>query len=167
MSCITKLLEIKGDREILPIHKRAVIEGGGNYKGFEYLVTFTQYGTRCGYVAIPDGFRGDYTDIDCHGGVTFSERDHGAKDLLPIACNDLWIGFDCAHWGDMRDLETSKKYFPEDMAIEMYQELHKEIHEMEKQDPHFSHKTYDYVEKECQSIIDQLLGSEHASTQNI
>jgi hypothetical protein len=31
MSCITKLLEMKGDREILPIHSQAVIEGGGSY----------------------------------------------------------------------------------------------------------------------------------------
>ncbi len=167
MSCITKLLEIKGDREILPIHRRAVIEGGGRYKDFEYLVTFTQYGTRCGYVAIPDGFRGNTSNIDCHGGVTFEDRDHGAKDLLPIACNDLWIGFDCAHFGDMRCGETAKKYFPDDPQVDLMNEVHTDVHEMEMRDPHCSHKTYEFVEQECQSIIDQLLGSQNASTQNI
>lgn len=157
MSCITKLLELKGDKETLPVHSGVVIEGGGNYKGYEYLVTFTRYGTRCGYVAIPDGNGRDYDDIRCHGGLTFSGTDHGAKDLLPTPCNDMWLGFDCAHWGDMRCGETAKKYFPEDEQIDMLNDAHIDVHEMELRDPHCSHKTYEYVEQECHSIIDQLI----------
>lgn len=157
MSCITQLLEMKGDREILPIHGQAVIEGGGSYKGYEYLITFTSHGTRCGYVAIPDGHRGDNVDVHCHGGITFSDRDHGAKDLLPIACNDLWIGFDCAHYGDRNDLELAKKYFGGSDRFDILMDLHKEVEALERADHFFSHKTYKFVEKECKYIIDQLL----------
>ncbi|HMG68274.1 MAG TPA: hypothetical protein VK588_11335, partial [Chitinophagaceae bacterium] len=102
MSCITEILKIKGDRAILPIlrdekvGKAVVIEGGGHWLGFEYLITFTDLGHRCGYVAIPPGHVADKEhdrredwDIDCHGGVTFINRKHSAKTLLgENACTD-------------------------------------------------------------------------------
>jgi len=163
MSCITKLLEIKGDKDILPIHEQCVIEGGGNYKGFEFLITFTSHGTRCGYVAIPDGFGGSLSSIYCHGGVTFEGRDHGAKDLLPIPCNDTWIGFDCAHYGDSHDYETAKKYFVNPEKFDFLMEIHKDVEALEVTDPFFSHKTYEFVEKECQYIIDQLVEQQDAA----
>jgi len=163
MSCITKLLEIKGDKDILPIHEQCVIEGGGNYKGFEFLITFTSHGTRCGYVAIPDGFGGSLSSIYCHGGVTFEGRDHGAKDLLPIPCNDTWIGFDCAHYGDSNDLELAKKYFGGGRRFDILMEIHKDVEALEVTDPFFSHKTYEFVEKECQYIIDQLVEQQDAA----
>lgn len=163
MSCITKLLEIKGDKDILPIHESAVIEGGGSHKGYEYLITFTSHGTRCGYVAIPDGHRGDCVDINCHGDITFSGTDHGAKDLLPIPCNDLWIGFDCAHYGDKHDYETAKKYFGKEGRFDAIMEIHKDVEALENLDPMFSHKTFEFVELECKYIIEQLVDSQEAA----
>jgi hypothetical protein len=164
MSCITKLLEMKGDQEILPIHDECVIEGGGIYKDYEYLITFTSHGTRCGYVALKpketeifDEEKKNeqyyYPDIECHGGATFYGSDHGAKNLLPVPCTDVWIGFDCAHAGDGYDKELTKKYFhKQTFSDEFYESM-----------TGFSlrgeviHRTYDYVEQECQSIIDQLI----------
>lgn len=161
MSCITKILELKGDAEFLPLHDQVVIEGGGDYKGYEYLITFTSYGTRCGYVAVPPEQDYDSSQLDVHGGVTFEENDHGAKNLLPTPCNDMWIGFDAAHYGDMRDMEQAKKYFgglPRfDKTFEIINELHKEVHEMEMRDPHCSHKTFDYMAEQCKFMIDQLI----------
>jgi hypothetical protein len=161
MSCITQLLELKGDKEFLPIHNEVVIEGGGVYKGHEYLITFTEHGHRCGYVAIPSGVTVDTDDINCHGGVTFEDEHHHAKSLLPVPCNDTWIGFDAAHWGDMPCRDTSRKYFGHsDVAlkkIKIMEEIHKDIHEMESKDPSFSHKTFEYMEEQCKSVIDQLL----------
>lgn len=149
MSCITKLLEMKGEKEILPIHSEAVIEGGGHYKGHEYLITFTRHGSRCGYVAIPDGHSGDYDNILCHGGITFSDIDHNAKDLLQTTCNDLWIGFDAAHSMDGHDMVKAKHYFPDlDQSI---------IDSFNRVSEWGTHRTYDYIESECHHIIDQLL----------
>ena len=161
MSCITKLLEMKGDKDFLAVHDQVVIEGGGNYKGFEYLITFTSYGTRCGYVAIPDDKNYDSSELYVHGGITFEDRTHGAKNLLPTPCNDMWLGFDAAHFGDMRDMEQAKKYFggtPRfDATFEMINELHKEVHEMEMRDPNCSHKTFSYMADECKHLIDQII----------
>jgi hypothetical protein len=157
---------MKGEKEYLPIHEQVVIEGGGTYKGYEYLIVFTQHGHRCGYVAIPDGLRVNSDDINCHGGVTFEDESHSAKDLLPTPCNDLWIGFDAAHWGDIACRKTSRKYFGhiEKAAkqISVLEEICKEITEMELADPQFSHKTYQYMENECHNIIDQLMESQAA-----
>jgi hypothetical protein len=145
---------MKGDKEILPIHSQAVIEGGGSYKGYEYLITFTRHGSRCGYVAIPDGHRGDCADLDCHGGVTFSGTDHNAKDLLPIACNDLWIGFDAAHYMDKHDMVLAKKYFP-DLEPEIVRAFSDGII-----GEHGRHRTYQYMEDQCHYLIDQLVDSQ-------
>jgi len=158
MSCITQLLEMKGEREVLPIHRGAVIEGGGCYKGYEYIITFVGRGHRCGYVAVPDGDWSDDDDIDCHGGITFSSKNHGAKALLPVACNDLWIGFDAAHAWDLPCYETDRKYFLYDHdRINSLEECMGELSEMGAR-----HRTYQYMEAECKSIIDQLIGRKAA-----
>lgn len=154
MSCITKLLEMKGDKKCLPINNRSVIEGGGIYNDYEYLITFTSHGARCGYVAIPEGQDYDSSEISCHGGLTFEGDDHGTKYLLPIPCSDTWLGFDCAHAYDGYDKELAQKYFgKQTFSDDFYTAmsgfgLRDEV----------THRTYDYVEKECQSIIDQLMG---------
>lgn len=63
------------------------------YNGFPYRVKkHDNLGHLCGYVGmhvIPD----DYKDIDAHGGITFNGRFENV-DLK-------WIGFDCAHAGDL------------------------------------------------------------------
>jgi hypothetical protein len=163
MSCITQLLKLKGDKEILPIHKECVIEGGGVYKDREFLITFTSHGTRCGYVALtPEetqkfneeraGEYSYYPDLECHGGVTFYGEDHGAKNLLPVHCNDAWVGFDCAHSGDGHDRELTKKYFGKEIFSE---EFFKSMEQL-RMWGEVTHRTFDYVEAECKSIIDQL-----------
>lgn len=162
MSCITKLLELKGDKDVLPIHEDVVIEGGGTYKEYEYLITFTARGTRCAYVALKpeeaERFNEEkganeyyYPDLDCHGGITFFGSDHSAKSLLPVYCEDTWVGFDAAHAWDLEDMETAERYFPEGNRYVQYRK--------ENPMPDFGdsfHRSYEYMEKECHSIIDQL-----------
>jgi hypothetical protein len=160
MSCITKILELKGDKEILPYRDQAVIEGGGHHRGYEFLITFVENGHRCGYVAIPEGIKFDADELHVHGGITFEDENHRAKDLLPQHCSDTWIGFDAAHWGDIACRETSRKYFNGQeslIKISIMEDIHKEILELELADPQFSHKTYDYMVNECKSLIDQLI----------
>lgn len=161
MSCITQLLALKGGKEFFPINNSVVIEGGGIYKDYEFLITFVEHGNRCGYVAIPSGITYDSYEINIHGGITFESKEHAAKNLLSIPCDDMWLGFDAAHYLDMGDFETAKKYFGENadlmLGINLREQLDQEVGELERQDPNFSHKTFDYMVNECKSLIDQLI----------
>lgn len=164
MSCITEILKITKNEPYLVKDKSdsegVVIEGGGEYNGYEFIVTFTPMGHRCGYVALPadhkmnkreEHFNG-YGDIKCHGGITFAHNTHKIKKLLNIKCTDRWIGFDCAHWDDAKDYPALRKHFGEDCGV----------FQMIKKIPNFdSHKTgttksYNFVVGECKKIIDQL-----------
>ncbi len=180
MSCITEILKLKGEQPaLLPVDKDGkpwiAVEGGGTYKNHEYLIVLTTMGHRCGYVAVPAGHKLDYVksekrkmpgsdreythydydyDIECHGGVTFCKREHDLKDLLTVPCNDLWLGFDCAHAWDARDYDALEKYFGKDCdTLKFYNQYpeHKRIGLNE------TVKTYGYVELECKSMIDQLI----------
>lgn len=172
MSCITEILKLKGDREVfIPLNKDEepwiAVEGGGIYKDYEYLIVLNHHAHRCGYVAIPPEHKAnkvgskenpyydglielDYNklDIDCHGGLTFGGNNHDLKLLLKNVCADNWIGFDCGHAFDGCDVEAFTKYFGKEKTKD------KEVF--------FNMcsgaiKDFDYVEKECKSIIDQLI----------
>lgn len=174
MSCITEILKLKGDKEFfVPDGDWIAVEGGGVYKDYEYLIVLNSHGFRCGYVAIPadhpytntpqreDELYGetykqwdyDSLDIECHGGLTFMAPDNGLKKLIPISCDDMWIGFDCGHGDDMCDLEALKKYFGE----ENYNRKKSFLEAMNNGFYGQSVKYFNYVEKECYSIIEQLI----------
>jgi hypothetical protein len=174
MSCITEILKLKGDREfMLPQGGWIVVEGGGTYKAYEYLIVLNTNGHRCGYVAIPPEhpysqtpeedrtFCGkpykhydyDSLDIQCHGGLTFMSPSHGLKDLLTIPCNDIWIGFDCGHCDDAIDVEALRKYYGE----EAFENKKSYIDIMSGLEKYQTVKTFKYAEDECQSIIEQLI----------
>lgn len=158
MSCITELLKMKGNAPFLKFADKGVIEGGGKYHGYEWIVTFVEHGHRCGYVALPSEHPFNRFDdtydmpVDCHGGVTFCSRKHRAKEMLTHYCNDLWMGFDCAHYGDAKCIETSEKYFGET-----------EWTKVVKNEPHICmdrgeiHKSFKYVERHCKKVIRQLI----------
>jgi hypothetical protein len=95
----------------------------------------------------------DSLDIDVHGGLTFMAPDHGLKDLLPVPCTDMWIGFDCGHHGDMCDVKMFKKYFGEEQVKAKQSFFDCMNHGYSGQ----TVKEYDYVEKQCHHIIDQLI----------
>ena len=117
------------------------IEELANYKGFTYMVVAFDMGHRCGYVKIPSKhplFGKGYSDnssfspevlqnlpigdrgmialitmdpafvrivdlFDVHGSLTFAGNYWDDK--------DWWLGFDCAHAGDAKDVTImSKKY---------------------------------------------------------
>ncbi len=175
MSCITEILKLKGDKEVLvPEGEWIAVEGGGTYKDHEYIIVLNTNGHRCGYVAIPPEhpfsqtpeeereFMGgrpykhyDYNslDIECHGGLTFMSPTHGLKDLLTTACNDMWIGFDCGHCDDAIDKEALRKYFGE----EAYEQKRSYLDVMSSTEYRQVVRSYDYAQKECESIIEQLI----------
>ena len=98
-------------------HLQPVVESKTKHFGFDCYSVFMPLGYRCGYVAIPKTHPlhgediGQLGHLTCHGGVTFA----GRGDCLwwwkgeP----DEWlIGFDCMHCTDGVDIESFKKYYP-------------------------------------------------------
>lgn len=169
MSCISEILNLKGDKEFLVLGNPKgfhafCIENGGEYKGYEYLITMVGRGHRCGYVAIPEdkpindkGVDYDF-GYDVHGGITFCDRDHPAKAALSIACTDLWLGFDAAHGHDCVDLVCAEKYFGETQEIK-YMKTNDFYRGIEFGEI----RTFEYMESECKKLIDQLVQQQAGS----
>lgn len=144
------LIEIAGK----PVVKDGyVIEKIFTYKGYKCVVALMHLGHRCGYVALPKGseyYGEEYNDIDldCHGGLTYSDFGY------PLDDGNYYIGFDCSHCGDGKDLDALRKYFPNDKSIEVYAEMESmfgsdgEIRDIE------------YVKSELINIVDQLTEEE-------
>ena len=150
--------------EIVERHERYVVEKIFDHKDLKCVVAFGSNGWRCGYVGIPRShkFYGkEYTEIesqidhgDCHGGLTFSSRSIGEK--YPIESDLWWFGFDCAHYGDGKDL---------DLAIELFPHIAESLYKIKACEDMFP--TYDevrsceYVAESCISLANQL--AEHWS----
>lgn len=101
----------------------------GEFKGFNFAII--NYGTHpCCYVFLPEGNKYfgktyDEIDIDCHGGLTFSE-----DDLIfnPLPNKDWIIGWDYAHYndymgyyGELESYEKNKKWTTEELFEEVKQ----------------------------------------------
>jgi hypothetical protein len=178
MSCITEILQKKGDHEFLPVElpghvASVVIEGGGHYKGYEYLITFTDNGFRCGYVAISEDHpihacQKEYPhNLSVHGGVTFFGESHLSDKILGHSCTDKWVGFDGGHAYDIRDLDKTMHYFPHlrpdriRNIMEMNQIMR--MSEGMRSDYPCELRTYEYMEHECMDLIDQLIVMKEAA----
>ncbi|MEO1658280.1 MAG: hypothetical protein AAFR65_11195 [Pseudomonadota bacterium] len=66
------------------------------------IIVHTTLGHLCGYVRLPADhpmWGKDYDDVtaDVHGGLTYA-RDHAPLDESD---GGWWLGFDCAHYGDL------------------------------------------------------------------
>lgn len=87
------------------------------YQGFPCLIVRSAFGLNlCGYVGVPQGhpwFEVDFVggesgglDVpDVHGGLTYNSACHGYVCHVPKpgeSDNVWWIGFDCAHYKDVK-----------------------------------------------------------------
>lgn len=90
--------------------------------GFDCMIHRNAGGSWCGYVGVPQGhkFFGDkhdkHYDLDCHGGLTFSDECHGMKEDGSGICHPAdggdhvwWFGFDCAHLNDVSPRYDSER----------------------------------------------------------
>jgi len=134
----------------------AIIEKTGNENGYDYVVKFFEDGHRCGYVRVPEGhkfydkFYSDI-DIDCHGGLTFSSYVTERNEFNGLTPG-FWIGFDCAHYRDVPDIDMAKAVFGDNKFLKLKKEL---AIEFGTEDGFI--RTSDYVETECLNIIRQLI----------
>lgn len=165
MTTMQKLLEMKGDNEFLPVPGKEndiVIEGINEYKGRKYLITFIIFGTRCGYVELTESdvtflsnksINGTHIEdiLSCEGGITFFGKSHLLKNS-----NDYWVGFDPEIPYEGRCEQTINKYFPP--TQETIRAVHFAIswNKMTNKVP----KSYQYMAKECEQLIDQLIALE-------
>jgi len=149
------------------------------YRGYRYIVLALSGGYRCGYVQIPKGhflYEKDYSEqlpirfkyikkekwgkrgmitmllganlrdednifmymlFNVHGSITFSGKLRGKR--------GYWIGFDCNHVGDAKDPS-------------IMDEMHRKIEDRCGPLPiEGVIRTTEYVEKECKSLIDQII----------
>lgn len=82
--------------------------------GLDCLIVRTALGHLCGYVGVPPkhpfhGKHYDKCDVDVHGGLTYADecqkddKEHGICHVSEPGREDniWWLGFDCAHLGDI------------------------------------------------------------------
>lgn len=119
--------------------------------GLDCLIVRGPSGALCGYVGVPEThpFHGkDYSDIydhdiECHGGLTFSDSCAPANDkgeaygICHVPAEGRpdhvwWFGFDCAHSGDL-----CPKFRQDDFGYNLYRDI-------------------DYVKAEVGSLAAQL-----------
>ena len=140
------------------MEKRYVVEFDEPYRGLEIVGLFRDHGMRCGYVRIPNEIEkkvqadaeqdSEFIPIDVHGGVTFAGNLSGF--------DGYFIGFDCCHLGDARDLATLKKHFPNRYEIIKDDHLNGED---------FVRDT-EFVRFECRKMVDQIIDVYYNDTTN-
>lgn len=111
------------------------------YSNHKFVVyQYSTIGHLNGYVLLnPEETIEDILDIMCHGGITFEGN---LAEIIPVQAGN-WIGFDCAHYGDMTpfaDEQLAAHGF--DFGVSR-DEIWRDS---------------DFVEANCKKIIDQLEG---------
>jgi hypothetical protein len=77
--------------------------------GLDCLLVRNNMGALCGYVGVPEGHPShgqgyDDVAVEVHGGLTYADKCAGLichDPKLGASDNVWWLGFDCAHWGDL------------------------------------------------------------------
>lgn len=119
--------------------------------GHQAVVVFNSLGFRCGYIGLAKDsllntelFEKDIQNkIDVHGEISF------CKETLdyPLISNGVkWIGFDCGHYDDSKDLVCAQKYFPEIYSLYLKEEI----------SILYKVKDLKFCENECENLSEQI-----------
>lgn len=84
--------------------------------------------------------------FDVHGGITYSDK----HETYPIKSDLWWLGFDCAHYRDGKDMDLVEKYWGDDPHIQKRIEFEREYLD------DYPVRSQQYVEDECRSLVDQI-----------
>ena len=138
--------------------RRYIVEREFEHAGYKCVVVFQSLGHRCGYVGIPSThslYGEDYdtcSHLSCHGGLTYA--DGGQESEYPVAGDLWWFGFDCAHYGDGKDLKSAYEKFPEERtSIAHTMKVEQMFPEVSKGDVL---RTEEYVADQCKRLAEQL-----------
>ena len=129
--------------------------------GLDCRIVRNEAGGLCGYVGVPKGhpfFEKSYDDlneedINVHGGLTYSgkSQDKEMDYLLPpqgdSTNNIWWLGFDCAHYGDLlpkHESDLASLSFVFDPLGFMGSSMHG------------TYRNFDYVKSEVESLALQI-----------
>ncbi|MCP3924870.1 MAG: hypothetical protein GY714_20010 [Desulfobacterales bacterium] len=85
--------------------------------------------------------------FNVHGGITFADGNSCYPITRPYPL--WWFGFDCAHYDDAKDWDFVKEVFDESLWMDSYETS-------KKYSTGGVIRTLDYVEKECQSLAEQI-----------
>lgn len=127
--------------------------------GYPCLAVRNPLGAWCGYVGIAEGHPSfgqhyDATDVNVHGGLTYSGACSGKICHVPApgeSDNVWWLGFDTAHCDDV---------------VPGLEAIHRDCRAMGAVRSHPSYVTYktlEYVQGECKSLAAQLMAMEDQS----
>ena len=85
--------------------------------------------------------------FNVHGSLTYS-----SKGEYPVESDLWWLGFDCAHAGDGRDLDKLQELWGDDPSIQT-------VIELEKRYPISDDviRDLEYVQQECRNLVDQII----------
>jgi hypothetical protein len=131
--------------------------------GLDCLIHRNGSGALCGYVGVQEGHPAfnkhyDQVDVDVHGGPTYSEFCQPSTDEAHGICHVpydgrpehvWWIGFDCAHSGDLR---PGLNKFNEKFYRDHPKFAH--LHDRDK------YRDVAYVKAECARLAAQLSAME-------
>ena len=104
----------------------------------------------------PDGFVKMDLLFDVHGGLTYGED---GKNSYPIEYNGSeiwWLGFDCAHCDDGKDLELVEELWGDNERVKLFLKLEREINEKYptvKEEV----RSLEYVQDECKNLVEQII----------
>ena len=92
--------------------------------------------------------------FDVHGGLTYGES--GRNCAYPVESDLWWLGFDCAHCDDGKDLDLVEELWGDDKEVKRYLEIEREINE-KYPTVKMEAKSKDYVMDECRSLVEQII----------
>ena len=87
--------------------------------------------------------------FNVHGSITYS---NGEKDY-PVESDLWWLGFDCGHAGDKRDLDKILEIWGDDPHIRQKVYIDKQY----LYDDDYEIRDLEYVKQECRNLVDQII----------
>lgn len=91
------------------------------------------------------------TWFNVHGGITYS----GDGDY-PVESDLWWLGFDCGHYRDGKDLDLVEKYWGNDSRIKEKLKIEREFYV-----DYYPIRSVGYVEGQCTSLVNQIIALEY------
>lgn len=122
--------------------------------GFDCLINRNSFGAWCGYVAVPKGhpwFEKSYGDLEdlglapeVHGGLTYSNHCQGEICHQSETEDEVWwLGFDCAHAGDLMPAMVEMRQRPDWPKFPHYEEFE-------------TYRNQEYVTEETMKLAQQV-----------